>query len=96
VRATRAAADRPGLGGVYNVGGGSRISLRESLQTIEDLAGRPLDIRYVEMQSGDVRDTGADTTAARRDLGFAPATSVREGLEAEFAWAAGRAQQPAR
>lgn len=89
VSATREAAARPGLGGVYNIGGGSRVSLRWALGVIEDLAGRRLDVRYVEMQKGDVRDTGADTGAASRDLGFTPSTSMREGLEAQFAWTAG-------
>ena len=37
-------------------------------------------------QAGDMRDTFADTTLARAELGFQPATALPEGLAAEFAW----------
>ena len=33
-----------------------------------------------------MRDTFADTTLARADLGFAPSVSLEEGIEAEFRW----------
>ncbi|MDX6583427.1 MAG: hypothetical protein QOI10_2611 [Solirubrobacterales bacterium] len=91
VRATRAAAGADGaIGGVYNIGGGSRISVREALDVLQGCAGRSAEIRYEDRQLGDVRDTGADTTAARRDLGFEPMTSVSDGLAAEFEWMSGR------
>lgn len=88
VAATRAAAETPAaIGGVFNVGGGNRVDLNEVLAMIEDIAGKPLDVQRTDTERGDVRDTGADTTRARETLGFAPSTSLREGLEAEFAWA---------
>ncbi len=87
VAATRAAATSPAARGqVYNVGGGSRVSVNEALEHIASFAERPLDVRHVEFERGDVRNTGADTTRARRDLGFDPTTSVEEGLRAEFEW----------
>jgi UDP-glucose 4-epimerase len=89
VAATRAAADAPAAPGqAYNVGGGVRVSLAEAIELIEGFAGRPLDVQHLDNQDGDVRDTGADTTRARADLGFAPSTPFAEGLEAEFAWLA--------
>jgi UDP-glucuronate 4-epimerase len=89
VAATRVAAASPSAaGGVYNVGGGSRVSVNEALELIASFVGRPLDVRYVETERGDVRDTGADIAPARRDLGFRPATSVEEGLRAELGWMA--------
>ena len=89
VRAVRSACDAGGaVGGVYNIGGGSRVALRDALEIIERQAGRPLDVRYESAQRGDVRDTGADTSAARRDLGFEPSVSLEEGLVAEFEWTA--------
>ena len=87
VAATRAAAVSPSAPGrVYNVGGGSRVSVNEALGLIASFSERPLDVVYLESERGDVRDTGADTTRARRDLGFDPETSVEEGLGAEFEW----------
>ena len=87
VAATRAAgeADTP-PGRVFNIGGGNRTSLRCALETLAALAGRPLDVRYGERESGDVQDTGADTGRARAELGFDPTTTLEEGLAAELDW----------
>ena len=93
VAATRAASDAPqALGLTLNVGGGSAVTLRSALKLIEECAGRPLDIRYLEPQVGDVRDTVADTSAARRVLRFVPTMEFTDGLVAEFEWAASRAR----
>jgi nucleoside-diphosphate-sugar epimerase/predicted glycosyltransferase len=87
VQATRAAAETPAAAGrAFNVGGGSRVSVREAVALLEDFAGRPLDVRYEDSQRGDVRHTGADTERARTELGFRPLTSFDRGLRAEFDW----------
>jgi UDP-glucuronate 4-epimerase len=87
VAATRAAAVAVGVaGGVYNVGGGSRVSLTSTLELLAEIAGRPLDVRRGDRESGDVQDTGADIARARADLAFEPATNLRTGLAAEFEW----------
>jgi UDP-glucuronate 4-epimerase len=87
IAATRAAGTAAiDAGGAYNVGGGHRASLREVIETIGELAGRPLRVQYTSGQAGDVRDTGADTTKARLHLGFEPKTSLSDGLAAEFEW----------
>lgn len=88
VAATMAAAERGAAGRTYNIGGGSRVSLTEVLALIERIAGTPLDIRREPAQKGDMRDTYADTTLARADLGFAPQTSLADGLAAEYRWLA--------
>jgi nucleoside-diphosphate-sugar epimerase len=88
VAATRAAAESPAVvGGVYNVGGGARKSLADALELITELAGRELRVSYEPRQQGDVQDTAADITLARRDLGFAPVVGFEDGLRAEFDWA---------
>jgi nucleoside-diphosphate-sugar epimerase len=33
-----------------------------------------------------MRDTSADTSLARADLGFAPSVSLEHGIEAEYRW----------
>lgn len=88
VQATAAAGDRGAPGGVYNIGGGSRVSMNEVLTLIERVVGRPLDVRREPPQKGDMRDTYADTSRARADLGFAPSTTLEEGLRAEKDWLA--------
>jgi nucleoside-diphosphate-sugar epimerase len=89
VAATAAAGDRGRPGAVYNIGGGSRVTVNDVLDRIGRITGRRLDIRREPPQKGDMRDTFADTTRARTDLGFAPAFSLQAGLEAECAWLAG-------
>jgi len=92
VSACRAAAEAPDAAGrVYNVGGGSRVTLNHTIELLAGLAGRPLDVRRRQRERGDVVDTGADIRLARRDLGFDPTTSLADGLRAEFEWIAERA-----
>jgi UDP-glucose 4-epimerase len=89
VAALMAAGDHGRAGAVYNIGGGSRVSINQVLDQIADIAGHPLDIRREAAQKGDMRDTFADTTLARAELGFAPATTLADGLRAEYAWLKG-------
>jgi UDP-glucuronate 4-epimerase len=87
VAAVLAAGSAPGVGGeAYNIGGGSRVSLAATLELLAAIAGRPLDVRHHERETGDVQDTGADIGRARGALGFEPATELRDGLRAEFEW----------
>jgi UDP-glucose 4-epimerase len=86
VSATAAAAVRGAPGGVYNIGGGSRVTLREVFEMIGRVTGRPLRIDHQPEQKGDMRDTYAETSRARADLGFAPSVSLEEGLREMFAW----------
>lgn len=86
VAATMAAGDRGVPGRAYNVGGGSRVSMNQVLDIIGRVAGRPLEVRREPAQKGDMRDTYADTTLARADLGFAPSVTLEQGIEAEYRW----------
>ena len=38
------------------------------------------------MQPGDVKETWADCTALREDIGFEPQTSLRDGVKQFVAW----------
>lgn len=86
VRTTRAAADQGRPGCVYNVGGGERIALNDVLDLIGELTGQPLEVRSEGAQKGDMRDTFADTAAARRDLAFRSTVTLRQGLAREWDW----------
>jgi nucleoside-diphosphate-sugar epimerase len=86
VAATRAAAVSGRPGAVYNVGGGERVSLNQVLRTIEGITGRRLETLREEPQKGDMRDTFADTAAARRDLGFRSSVALADGLAREWDW----------
>jgi nucleoside-diphosphate-sugar epimerase len=86
VQACRAAGDRGRPGAVYNIGGGSRVTVTEVLELVGRLTHRSLDVRREAPQKGDMRDTSADTSAAKRDLGFAPSATLESGLAAECEW----------
>lgn len=86
VAATIAAGRRGVAGRVYNVGGGSRVSINHVLEVIGHITGHPLDVSREAAQKGDMRDTYADTSLARADLGFAPRVTLEQGLIAEHAW----------
>jgi nucleoside-diphosphate-sugar epimerase len=73
-------------GRVYNIGGGSRVSVNEVLRIVEQVVGRPVVVHRDAPQAGDMRDTFADTSLARADLGFVPKTTLAQGLAAEYAW----------
>lgn len=84
--ATRLAGVKGVPGRVYNIGGGSRVSVNHVLQLVEQVVGKPVSIAREGSQKGDMRDTYADTSLAQADLGFQPQTMLAEGLAAEYAW----------
>jgi nucleoside-diphosphate-sugar epimerase len=86
VSATVAAGLRGVPGRVYNVGGGSRVSMLEVIEMIGRVAGRQPLVTMDPVQKGDMRHTYADTSLARADLGFAPTVALEEGLAAEYRW----------
>lgn len=77
-----------GLGnaeGVFNIGGGSRVTLNEVLRVMDELAGT-VRIDRRPNEAGDVAHTWADTSAAQQALGYAPQVPLREGLARQVAW----------
>jgi UDP-glucose 4-epimerase len=93
VAAMVAAGGQGRPGAVYNIGGGSRVSVNDVLDRLARVTGRQLDIRREPAQKGDMRDTFADTSRARAELGFQPSVALTDGLRAESAWLASRLAQ---
>lgn len=89
VEANLLAATRGVPGGVYNIGGGSRVTVNEVLRMIGRVTGRDPVIDRQSSQKGDMRHTFADTSRAKAELGFAPRVGLEEGLTAEFRWLSG-------
>lgn len=85
--AATAAAGQDGVPGcVYNVGGGSRVSMNHVIELMAACTSREPVIRRLDTQKGDMRDTFADTTLAKKDLGFAPSVTLEDGIRAEHEW----------
>ncbi len=88
VSATIAAANQGAPGGVYNIGGGSRVSMKHVLDLMADCTGQVPRVRHEPPQKGDMRDTYADTSRARQDLDFVPSVDLGDGIRAEHEWLA--------
>ena len=86
VSATIAAGSRGVPGRVYNIGGGSRVSINTVLEMIGRVAGRQPLVHADPAQKGDMRHTYADTSLAHTDLGFNPTVTLEEGIAAEYKW----------
>lgn len=75
------------LGQTFNLGGGEVVTLNEVIALLTELTGEePRIIRGEAARTGDQRSTAADISKMRRLLGYAPATTVRDGLAAQLAW----------
>ena len=84
-------AARSNLAGeIFNVGGGSRISVNELVAKIEKTAGNKAKLEYIEKQRGDVKDTLADTNKIREILHWQPGIRIEEGLERYISWVRGQ------
>ena len=78
-----AAMRRGGIEGeVFNIGSGKATSLNVLAKEVLELAGVDLGIHYEEPRAGDIKDSYADISKAKRLLGFEPKVSLREGLKA--------------
>jgi nucleoside-diphosphate-sugar epimerase len=86
VAANMAAAAQGRPGSVYNIGGGSRVTLNHVLELIRKVTGKTVTVRLEPEQKGDMRHTYADTSAARRDLDFDPQVTLENGLDQQYRW----------
>jgi nucleoside-diphosphate-sugar epimerase len=86
VQGTILALERGAVGGIYNIGGGRRISLNEAIGLIAEHLGVEPIIERRPARPGDQRHTSADVTRARQALGFAPTVEPREGLARQVGW----------
>jgi nucleoside-diphosphate-sugar epimerase len=82
----RACQAAQATGEVVNVATGRRISLNELFRTIRRLIGADVDPIYAAPRAGDVRDSQADISKARRLLGYQPSVDLEEGLEKTVGW----------
>ncbi|MBD8899624.1 NAD-dependent epimerase [Rhodanobacter sp. DHG33] len=71
---------------VYNIGNDQPVQLLRFIELLEQHLGRSVEKNLLPMQPGDVPDTWADVSALRRDVGYAPGTSIEEGVERFVTW----------
>jgi len=71
---------------IVNLGESRTVELRELISILEDALGERAKIDWQPMQPGDVPQTFADITKARRLLGYNPQTQIEEGIERFVEW----------
>jgi nucleoside-diphosphate-sugar epimerase len=81
VEANMIAARSPvGPGNVYNIASGRAVTILDMVGTLAALLGTDAAVRHLPERAGDIRDSLADVSKAKRDLGFIAATSLEAGL----------------
>ena len=71
---------------IYNIGNNRSEDLMRMIGLLEAATGRQAKLDFRPMQPGDVKDTYADISAIERDHGFAPTTSIDEGIPRFVDW----------
>lgn len=87
VDVTLRACEASGASGqVFNGGTGARITLNEVLKQLEKITGKKLQAKYDPPRTGDIRDSQADISLARKVLGYNPSVNFEVGLERTWQW----------
>lgn len=86
----RAATEDVAPGSVFNIAGGTNISVNEVLTLLSAIAGTEVRVSKQSAVKGDVFRTGGDSRRASEELGWVPRVSIEEGLSRQFAWASDR------
>jgi len=84
-----AALDRDLGFAILNFGAGRQVSVLEIVKLLEQALQETAELDWQPAQTGDVRRTWADISAAREALGYAPRTSIEAGIERFVDWLAG-------
>ncbi len=71
---------------LYNIGNNRSEELMRMIALIESALGRKAEIDFQPMQPGDVKETYADITPIRRELGFSPTTAIDVGIPKFVDW----------
>jgi UDP-N-acetylglucosamine 4-epimerase len=73
-------------GDVFNIAVGERISLNNLVDVLQKLIGTHLTPLHGADRAGDVRDSLADISKARKILNYQPQIRIEEGLKYTVAW----------
>ncbi len=76
------AAECSGIGGrIFNLADGRQTTLLRLLELLAQLLGKPIQPEFLPARAGDVRESLADISQARRVLGYEPKVDLEEGLK---------------
>jgi nucleoside-diphosphate-sugar epimerase len=69
---------------IINIGGGNVISVNKTIKIIEDIIGIDIQISHNNKEKGDVKETNADISKAKKILGYRPKIDLKEGLNEQI------------
>ncbi|ADK85505.1 NAD-dependent epimerase/dehydratase [Desulfarculus baarsii DSM 2075] len=75
-----------GKAGVFQLGTGIPTTLNQLVALMREVTGREIEVLYEPFRDGEIRHTYCDIAKARRELGFDPATPLKDGLTATWNW----------
>ena len=73
----RACEANEASGKVFNGGTGARITLNQVVKLLEKITGKKIQPKYDPPRTGDIRDSQADISLARKILGYEPLRPLR-------------------
>ncbi len=71
---------------VYNLGNSRPEKLLDYVCEIEKALGKKATYNLLPLQPGDIEETFADISASAKDFGYAPRTTIQEGIPQFAAW----------
>ncbi len=71
---------------LINLGGHETITLNEMVAMLEELIGRKAEVQHIPKNRADIDANWADTSKARRLLGWEPQVSLLEGMQRMVDW----------
>ena len=86
VDGTVRAGEEGKAGELYNLGGGSSVTLNHVFELLAEVSGKEVKTRHVAPMPGDHRKAGASITLARQRLHWEPRVSLKEGLKKQWEW----------
>jgi nucleoside-diphosphate-sugar epimerase len=87
VEETLRACEKEGASGmVFNGGTGARIRINQVLKLLEKVTGKKIQAKYEPPRNGDIRDSQADISLARKVLDYEPRVHFEEGLRRTWEW----------
>lgn len=71
---------------LYNIGSSAPVRLMDYIETLEDCLGKKAIKEFLPMQPGDVLNTFSDVSDLETAFGYAPSTTLKEGLTKFANW----------
>ena len=84
VTANLLAATTEQVGEAYNIGRGKQTSIQTLAELLRDITGSDSDIVHTDPRPGDIDASVADISKAKRELGFEPRVSLKDGVRTLF------------